>query len=121
MADAPPSDPVAKASPAPAVRDNPAAHRLEVVTPGGTAFAEYRLHPGTITFTHTLVPETLRGQGLGGRLIEAGLAMARDRGLKVIPVCPFFRAHMHAHPETHELLAPEGRKLLASGEPPRTP
>jgi predicted GNAT family acetyltransferase len=112
MADAPQSDPGAKANTIPEVRDNPAAHRLEVVTPSGVAFAEYRLEPGIITFTHTLVPERLRGQGLGGRLIEAGLAMARARGLKVIPVCPFFRAHMRAHPETHDLLAPQGRALL---------
>jgi hypothetical protein len=109
MADAPRSEPGANT---PEVQDNPAAHRLEVLTPSGTAYAEYRLAPGTITFTHTLVPETLRGHGLGARLIAAGLAMARERGLKVIPVCPFFRAHMRAHPETHDLLAPQGRTLL---------
>jgi hypothetical protein len=106
MADTQPKD-------VPAVRDNPVAQRLEVATAVGTAYAEYRLEPGTITFTHTLVPETLRGRGIGGHLIEAGLAMARERALKVIPVCPFFKAHMRAHPETHDLLSAEGRAELA--------
>jgi predicted GNAT family acetyltransferase len=97
----------------PAVRDNPDAQRLEVLTPLGTAYAQYRLTPGTITFTHTLVPEALRGKGIGSLLIEAGLAMARERALKVIPVCPFFKAHMRAHPDTHDLLSAEGRAELA--------
>jgi uncharacterized protein len=113
MADLPQSGTQGRAGEAPAVRDDPAAQRLEIVTPGGTAYAEYRLAPGIITFTHTLVPESLRGHGMGGRLISAGLALARERGLKVTPVCPFFRAHMRAHPETQDLLSQEGRALLA--------
>ena len=113
MADLPQGGAAAPAGDPPAVRDNPAAKRLEIVTPTGTAYAEYRLTPGVITFTHTLVPESLRGHGLGGRLILAGLTMARERGLKVTPVCPFFRAHMRAHAETQDLLTDEGRRLLA--------
>jgi predicted GNAT family acetyltransferase len=113
MADLPGGDTQGQTGDAPAVRDNPAAQRLEIVAPGGTAFAEYRLAPGVITFTHTLVPESLRGHGMGGRLIAAGLAMARERGLKVTPVCPFFRAHMRTHVETQDLLSDQGRALLA--------
>src|SRR5215813_4479041 len=113
MAEPPQGGPQQPPGEAPPVRDNPAARRLEIVSPGGTAYAEYRLAPGVITFTHTLVPESLRGHGTGGRLIAAGLAMARERGLKVTPVCPFFRAHMRTHPETQDLLSDEGRLLLA--------
>lgn len=113
MADVPQDGAPGHAGDSPAVRDNPAVKRLEIVTPTGTAYAEYRLAPGIITFTHTLVPESLRGHGLGGRLIVAGLAMARERGLKVTPVCPFFRAHMRTHAETQDLLSDEGRALLA--------
>jgi uncharacterized protein len=113
MADLPQSGPQGRAGESPAVRDNPVAKRLEIVTPLGTAYAEYRLDPGIITFTHTLVPESLRGHGMGGRLISAGLALARERGLKVTPVCPFFRAHMRTHPQTQDLLSEEGRALLA--------
>jgi uncharacterized protein len=95
-----------------AIRDNPGSHRLEAAVGTLTGYAEYQLAPATITFTHTRVPEELRGRGIGRRLIEAGLEMARERGLKVIPECPFFAAYMRAHPETQDLLAEAGRGLL---------
>jgi uncharacterized protein len=97
----------------PQVRDNAAASRLEAMVEGQTGYAEYQLTSGTITFTHTRVPENLRGRGIGTRLIEAGLALARERGLEVVPVCPFFRAYMRAHPDSQGLLGAAGRKLLA--------
>ncbi len=101
------------------IRDNPAASRIEATVAGQTGFAEYRLAAGTITFTHTRVPENLRGRGIGTRLIEAGLALARERGLEVLPVCPFFRAYLRAHPDSQALLGAQGRKLLA--EPASAP
>jgi predicted GNAT family acetyltransferase len=95
------------------VHDNSAAGRIEATVAGETGYAEYRLSPGTITFTHTRVPEDLRGRGIGTRLIECGLALARERGLQVLPVCPFFRAYMRTHPDTQDLLGAAGKKLLA--------
>jgi predicted GNAT family acetyltransferase len=95
------------------VHDNAAAGRIEATVSGQTGYAEYRLAPGTITFTHTRVPENLRGHGIGTRLIETGLALARARGLQVLPVCPFFRAYMRAHADTQDLLGVAGQKLLA--------
>jgi uncharacterized protein len=95
------------------VRDNAAAGRIEATVSGQTGYAQYRLAPGTITFTHTHVPENLRGHGLGTRLIETGLELARARGLQVLPVCPFFRAYMRTHPDTQDLLGAAGKKLLA--------
>jgi hypothetical protein len=95
------------------VRDNPAASRIEATVEGQTGYAEYQLNPGTITFTHTRVPENLRGRGIGTRLIETGLALARARGLEVLPVCPFFRAYMRTHADSQALLGAAGRRLLA--------
>lgn len=95
------------------VHDNAAASRLEATVEGQTGYAEYRLTPTTITFTHTRVPEQLRGRGIGTHLIEAGLQLARERGLEVVPVCPFFRAYLRTHPDTQALLGDAGRRLLA--------
>jgi predicted GNAT family acetyltransferase len=94
------------------VRDNASASRLEIQLGEQVAFAEYRLEANTITFTHTRVPEALRGRGTGTHLIEAGLSLARERNLKVVPQCPFFAAYMRAHPETEDLLGPAGRVQL---------
>ena len=97
----------------PIMRDNPALSRIEATVGTETGYAEYRLGSSTLTFTHTRVPESLRGKGIGTHLIEAGLAMARSRNLQVIPICPFFRAYLRTHPETQALLGAEGRRLLA--------
>ncbi len=95
-----------------AVQDNPAKHRFEYVSQGQRAVAIYSLEGDVITFVHTLVPEALQGKGIARQLVLAGLASARERGLHVIPQCPVFAAYMREHPETHDLLADEGRALL---------
>ena len=47
---------------------------------------------GIIIIDHTGVPEALGGQGVGVRLVEAGIALARERRLKIMPLCPFAKA-----------------------------
>ncbi|MDR2336291.1 MAG: N-acetyltransferase [Burkholderiaceae bacterium] len=96
----------------PTVRDNPAEHRFEYASQGEIAVAIYSREDSVITFLHTLVPEALQGQGIARQLVLAALASARERGLHVIPQCPVFAAYMRSHPETHDLLADEGRTLL---------
>lgn len=88
------------------VHDNPARHRFEIALDDGeTAFAAYQLDEGTITFTHTIVPPGHEGEGVGSTLVKAGLAAARERGLKVVALCPFFAAHFRKHAENRDLLA----------------
>ena len=97
----------------PLVRDNPKRHQFEIERGGGEyAFAKYNLLPGAIRFYHTVVPESHGGQGLGTALVRAGLAVARQRGLKVIPICPFFAAYLRKHPEEQDLVPPEHRHLI---------
>ena len=92
-------------------RDNPERHRLEIdLGDGSFAIAEYTLPAGKIMFTHTEVPEAHEGQGLGTMLIRFALDAARERGLKVIPICPFFAAYMQEHAEVQDLLDTAWRK-----------
>ena len=77
---------------------------------GSIAIAEYTLPAGKIMFTHTEVPEAHEGKGIGTMLIEFALAAARERGLKVIPICPFFAAYMQEHADVQDLLEPAWRK-----------
>jgi predicted GNAT family acetyltransferase len=92
------------------IRDNPGRHRFESeLGDGSVAFAEYRLPDGKIVFTHTVVPPAHEGQGIGTALIRFALAAARERDLKVVPICPFFAAYMKKHDEVQDLLDPEYR------------
>jgi len=95
-----------------AVHDNPGRHRFEAEVAGAVSYAEYVLGEGTITFTHTRVPESMRGRGIATQLIQAGLAAAQAQHRGVIPQCSMFSDYMRRRPETHELLAPAGRALL---------
>ena len=93
------------------VRDNPERHRFEIDLGDGTfAIAEYTLRPGKIMFTHTEVPEAHEGKGIGTTLMRFALGAARERGLKVIPICPFFAAYMQKHAKVQNLLDPTWRK-----------
>jgi uncharacterized protein len=96
-----------------AIRDNPEKQRFEVdLGDGSFAIAEYALHPGKIVFTHTFVPPADEGQGIGSALIRFALDSARERGLEVVPICPFFADYITRHPEEQDLLAAESRRKL---------
>ena len=95
------------------VHDNAEKHRFEIdLGDGSFAIAEYRLRTGKIIFTHTEVPSAHEGRGIGSLLVRTALASARERGLKVIPICPFFAAYIKKHAEEQDLLDPAYRKIL---------
>lgn len=94
------------------VRENPERHRFEVDLGDAVAIAEYNLHSAAIMFTHTEVPPEHEGKGVGSALIRAGLRSARERGSKVIPICPFFAAYIKAHADEHDLLDTSWRRQL---------
>lgn len=87
------------------VRDVPARSRYELAEDGALAVAEYVLADGVVTFTHTLVPDALKGRGIGTRLIAAALADVRAKRLRVVPQCPFVAAYIDKHPAERDLLA----------------
>jgi predicted GNAT family acetyltransferase len=97
------------------VHDNPERHRFEIDLGDAVAVAEYTLPEGIIMFTHTEVPPDHGGQGIGTALIRAGLKAARERGLKVIPICPFFAAYLQRHEEEQDLLDATWRARLNPG------
>lgn len=79
------------------IRNNTEAHRFELEVDGHLAKAWYRLSPGTITFTHTEVPDELSGQGIGTKLAKAALDYAKAENLTVVPLCPFIAAYIKRH------------------------
>jgi predicted GNAT family acetyltransferase len=81
------------------IKDNVEESRFQVEVEGNLAVAEYVLDGKTITFTHTVVPAALEGRGIGSALAKAALTSARERGLAVVPQCPFIRGYLEKHPE----------------------
>jgi len=59
----------------------------------------YLMSKGTITFTHTGVPEAYEGRGIAGMLAKTALDYARDNGLKVRPQCPYVATYIKRHAE----------------------
>ena len=87
------------------VRDNTERHRFELDAQGHIAFSNYKRADGVLTILHTEVPKELEGHGFGSALVRGVLDLARARGEKVIPVCPFVKAYMDRHPEYADLRA----------------
>ncbi len=61
------------------------------------AFAEYRATTGALMLTHTEVNQDLEGQGVGSSLIRFALDDIRNKGLHVVPMCPFVVAFIKRH------------------------
>lgn len=45
-----------------------------------------------IIIDHTEVDASLKGHGIGYKLVEAAVDYARDNDLKILPLCPFAAA-----------------------------
>jgi uncharacterized protein len=88
----------------PAIRDNTALSRFELAAGGVTVFMNYRLAGNVISLDHTETPVAARGRGLASQLVEGVVQIARARGLKVVPRCPFVRAYFDKHPEIADLV-----------------
>ena len=65
---------------------------------------EYKKDDNRIFLTHTEVPPELGGQGIGTELVKQVLEDIKDRGLRLVPLCPFVIAYIKRHPEWMELV-----------------
>lgn len=80
------------------ISDNKAASRFELIENGSTAFADYHITDDTLYIDYVEAPPALRGTGAAGRLMEGVMATARERSLKVIPICGYAAAWIKRHP-----------------------
>jgi uncharacterized protein len=53
---------------------------------------------------HTEVGDSLRGSGAGKKLVEAGVQFAREKGVKILPLCPFAKKVMEGNPDYADVL-----------------
>jgi uncharacterized protein len=53
---------------------------------------------------HTEVSDELRGKNVGYQLVDAAVEYARDKQIKIIPLCPFANAVFKKKPELADVL-----------------
>lgn len=57
-----------------------------------------------IIINHTEVNEILKGQGAGKQMLSKAVEFAREKGLKIIPLCPFAKSVFDKTPEYGDVL-----------------
>jgi predicted GNAT family acetyltransferase len=92
------------------VRDNTDDRRFEVWVDGELAgFTTYVVRPGVISFLHTELDPSFQGRGLGQELVATALRSARERGLNVLPFCPYVRGFIEKNSEFLDLVPEQDR------------
>jgi predicted GNAT family acetyltransferase len=56
-----------------------------------------------IIIDHTEVDPSLKGQGVGYKLVEASVLYARENNLKIMPLCPFANAVFNKKAEYNDV------------------
>ena len=86
------------------ISNNESLNRLEVIVAGGMGVLRYRIQGDTIWLLHVQVPEESQGHGVASKLTQTALHLAKERGLKVVPVCSFIATYIRRHPEYSALV-----------------
>lgn len=74
-----------------------------IIAEGKERFAEMAvgISGKNLVVYHTEVSEKLRGQGIASRLVAEMVDFARDRGLMVVPLCPYVHAYFERRPDQY--------------------
>ena len=85
--------------------DGPNGGRYATTINGDEAEMTYsRAGKTRIIIDHTGVPDSMRGMGIGKKLVAAAVADARAEGFKIIPLCPFAKATLEKHSEWRDVV-----------------
>ncbi|WP_269221774.1 MULTISPECIES: GNAT family N-acetyltransferase [Flavobacterium] len=60
--------------------------------------------PNKIIIDHTEVSPVFNGKGLGKKLIEKAVEVARQKKWTIIPLCPFAKKTFEKNPEYNDVL-----------------
>ncbi|HSL42979.1 MAG TPA: GNAT family N-acetyltransferase [Anaerolineales bacterium] len=85
------------------VTHNEANNTFEVWIDGKLSKLNYIQEAKNFVITHVGVYPEHRGQGVAGKIVEAGLDYARQNSLRVIPMCSYAAAYIRRNPHHMEL------------------
>ncbi|TQM11795.1 GNAT family N-acetyltransferase [Pseudonocardia kunmingensis] len=82
------------------VSDAPDRSRFEITVDSRPAgFLRYRHLPGVLVFEHTEIHDGFQGRRLAGQLAAGALDAARERGLRIRPVCEYLAGYVQRNPQ----------------------
>src|SRR5262249_47928517 len=90
------------------VTHNPSEHRFETWVGGELSKLDYIQDGKNFVITHVGVYPELRGQGIAGRITQVSLEYAKEKGLRVVPMCSYAAGYIRKHPEYAELTRQQG-------------
>ena len=79
--------------------------RFELEEQGAHAWADYRVQDGRLVIPHVEADHALRGTGAAGRVMEGVVDAARQRGLKIVPLCSYADAWLRRHKDADDVRA----------------
>ena len=71
------------------------------------AYITFTEKDGLVTIEHTIVPEALKGQGIGSALVKEVASYVREKGQKVNASCWFAAKILKANPEYADIYIEE--------------
>lgn len=83
---------------------NSAANQFEYHIHGDVAKVMYSMRGSVVYLNYALVPAKLRGQGIGGQMMEEVLGYALANDYKVVPICSYTVRYIETHPKWKSLL-----------------
>ena len=89
------------------ISHNPGENRFETWIEGQLSKLDYMLNAETIIMTHVGVYPAHREQGVAGRLTQVALEYAKEKSLRVIPMCPYIATYIRRNPQYVELTSQE--------------
>lgn len=92
------------------ITDSPDDGRFEARADSGApvGFVQYRRTADAVVLLHTEVDGSLKGQGVGSRVVRATLDGLLDEGVTVVNECPFIGRYLDRHPGEYEAVVRAG-------------
>jgi len=85
--------------------DNIDEKQYEFHVGGYIAKIEYiKTNDREIYLTHTETPIPLEGQGIASQLVKKVLEDIQNKGLRLVPLCPFVTGYIRKNPEWRKLV-----------------
>jgi predicted GNAT family acetyltransferase len=81
------------------VTHNPTEKRFETWVDGKLSKLDYIEDGKNFVITHVGVQPEFRGHGVAGKIVQVGLEYAREKSLRVVPMCSYAAAYIRRHPE----------------------